>query len=413
MGDPQDGATEEETFALAYGGVFSKYDPKWFDRSDGWNGKTYVDAITFCASQNSYIPCPYDAYCPMGEGNQPFGGFDGTEEAWAPVMDGPNSWVQIGSYEKNSVEHACMKHSSLNNFPPSWGLIEDDSTEKSPHIMCCKEPDNHFLAGMEANVQTAVAKTKHEQDVLGDMNPVWFGRKHGYKGTTHEDASAFCKNVADMVLCPKSAYCMSEDSQMPLFLQRDAFQGEQWAPLASEFGTSAEYWVSIGQSPSTCKTHEELQLSKPSWIDDGSREELKEHILCCQNPKHLAKEENLKQDLNPIWMDSSHGWNGSSHDDAIEFCESFGNRKLCPYIGYCPHGPGQEVMGGHRVDFTTVGEQWAPVFGEANHWVMIGQKYQNRATTCLDSNQLEGESPSWGLSTDRADMKKYILCCDF
>ena len=72
-------------------------------------------------------------------------------------------------------------------------------------------------------------------------------------------------------------------------------------------------------------------------------------------------------------------------------------------------------MGGHEEDFGTEGEQWAPVYGgvKTNQWVMIGQKYQNRATTCMDSEQLEGDEPSWGLSKENASMKKYIMCCSF
>ena len=95
-------------------------------------------------------------------------------------------------------------------------------------------------------------------------------------------------------------------------------------------------------------------------------------------------------------------------------CRGFGNRKICPYTAYCPHGPGQPVMGGHETDFKTEGEQWAPVYGEKyNHWVMIGQKYQNRATTCMDNEELEGEESSWGSSKENASMKKYIMCCSF
>lgn len=113
-------------------------------------------------------------------------------------------------------------------------------------------------------------------------------------------------------------------------------------------------------------------------------------------------------------MDSSHGYEGGSHADAMAFCESFGNRKLCPYTGYCPHGPGQPVMGGHAADFNTEGEQWAPVYGQnKNHWVMIGMKYQNKATTCMTSEELEGEMPAWGMTKENAQLKKYILCCSF
>ena len=70
-------------------------------------------------------------------------------------------------------------------------------------------------------------------------------------------------------------------------------------------------------------------------------------------------------------------------------------------------------MGGHKTDLNTEGEQWAPLFGEDNHWVMIGQKYGNSATTCMDSYELEGEPPDWGTSNSNASKKKFIMCCSF
>lgn len=71
-------------------------------------------------------------------------------------------------------------------------------------------------------------------------------------------------------------------------------------------------------------------------------------------------------------------------------------------------------MGGHAQDFNSIGEQWAPIYGEGtNHWVMIGQKYGNSATTCMDSLQLVGGEPAWGLSNERPEIKTYIMCCDF
>ena len=44
----------------------------------------------------------------MGEGSLPTGGYDGTEEAWAAIIDVPNGWVQIGSYQKEAMENSCM-----------------------------------------------------------------------------------------------------------------------------------------------------------------------------------------------------------------------------------------------------------------------------------------------------------------
>lgn len=71
----------------------------------------------------------------------------------------------------------------------------------------------------------------------------------------------------------------------------------------------------------------------------------------------------------------------------------------------CPHGAGKPVMGGHKVDFNTEGEQWAAVFGKDNHWVMIGQMYQNSLTTCTDRKD--------GVYVPETSQRKYIMCCSF
>ena len=79
----------------------------------------------------------------------------------------------------------------------------------------------------------------------------------------------------------------------------------------------------------------------------------------------------------------------------------------------CPHGPGQPVIGGHIEDFNMEGEQWAPLHRDSNYWVVIGRKYENSATTCMDNWELKGHVPSWGMSNERADLKKHIMCCSF
>ena len=153
-----------------------------------------------------------------------------------------------------------------------------------------------------------------------------------FLGTSHQDAMAFCKGIGDMVLCPKAAYCPSETHDK-LFLQREPFEGEQWAPAATT-SDGVEHWVSIGTSPSACLTHEDLLLKPPAWASDGSEQKLKEHVLCCQKPSNLQKQQALKSDLDPIWMDSSHGWDGGSYDDATEFV-SFILCVLWPFLFLC------------------------------------------------------------------------------
>jgi len=124
----------------------------------------------------------------------------------------------------------------------------------------------------------------------------------------------------------------------------------------------------------------------------------------------------LHQKFKPLWLGAKEGWNGGSHDDAIEFCESIRGMKICPFAAICPKGDGEDamVMGGrHMVEFKVEDEQYAPVFGKGNNWVMIGQKDGDPRTKCKTYHQLERGDPDWGLTSDRADIKKHIMCCNF
>lgn len=400
----------DETLNLVYDGVQAKYQPKFFDRSGGWNGVSYTDAISFCAEQDSYSPCPLEAYCPAGPGTIPFKGYDSNAEAWAPIIDIPNGWVSVGSPEKETIENSCMQWNLLHKTPPLWGIMGNAETDLTPFLMCCKVPDAQVSFTAPSSVVKALSKS--EQDTIDQHAPVWYSRKHGWHGETFQDAGEFCKAIGDKVLCPYSAYC-PDGSDSKLFLNREPFLGMQWAPMTFESGES-NTWVSVGTDPSPCATYDQLFLGDaPGWGGlDGSEPELKENILCCQNPKHLAKIKKIKEELDPIWMDLSHGWRGGSSQDAADFCAGFGNRKVCPYIAYCPHGPSLPVMGGHSFDLSLEGAQWAPIYGN-NNWVMVSQMYGNSATTCMDTVELLGKEPAWGLTGDRAEQKKNLLCCHF
>jgi hypothetical protein len=230
-------------------------------------------------------------------------------------------------------------------------------------------------------------------------------------------------------------------------LQLGAFEGEQWAPVSVD-GDDNPVYVQVGTyegyPDSTCRTFSELtEIGVPSWGLDGSRPELKQNILCCNDPSYISDgiitpsveedanpvvtqtedsptledgsfdlEGAVSLDLEPVWMDEEDGWTGGSHDDAENFCNNIVGKSLCPYAAYCPHGPGQPVISGHDADFTTEGVQWAPVFGDENHWVLLSYKGSNSATTCMSHADLEGTAPDWGLSNARPWLKRHIMCCN-
>eukprot|EP00578_Thalassiosira_sp_NH16_P004973 CAMPEP_0181140928 /NCGR_PEP_ID=MMETSP1071-20121207/35558_1 /TAXON_ID=35127 /ORGANISM="Thalassiosira sp., Strain NH16" /LENGTH=436 /DNA_ID=CAMNT_0023227897 /DNA_START=182 /DNA_END=1492 /DNA_ORIENTATION=- len=120
----------------------------------------------------------------------------------------------------------------------------------------------------------------------------------------------------------------------------------------------------------------------------------------------------LHDKFKPLWLGSREGWNGGSHAEAMKFCNSIRGKELCPYSAMCPYGPGKNVMAGRKpVDFSVQGEQYAPVYGHANRWVLVGQKNGDPSTTCKSHEQLEMRPPVWGLNSDQSEKKLHIMCC--
>jgi hypothetical protein len=446
VGSPGDETVPKVAYEneAAYQSIAVAVEPVWYDRSDGWDGQAYLQAIQFCSSQESRVPCPYEAYCPLGKGETPLGGIK-PEASWAPIFDGPNAWVQVGN--DGSI---CELYAERYGYPPSWGLTGEDHADVTKYVMCCLEkPIDTVASGSaeaEATPEQSISSsgyelTEKEQGILNDWHPMWYERDDGYQGTTYNDAVEFCKESSGMTLCPLDAYCPHDyvvGEPSLLFLGTEAFDDEQWAPVSDAENSWVLVGTLYGTPATTCSTYKHLHGKSPAWGLDGSSIELKQHIMCCVDSTYssvgsVASDENwdnyenvnsvtetdaqeesfdleaaVMKDLQPSWYD----WNGGSHGDAIEFCYNMEGRSLCPYAAYCPHGPGQPVIGGHTTDFNSEGEQWAPVYGHENHWVLISQKLGNSATTCLGHEELEGAPPDWGLTSDNVLGKRHIMCCN-
>lgn len=67
-------------------------------------------------------------------------------------------------------------------------------------IQCCDEEEDHAVVEI-----LPMTLTKPEEVVLDTLRPIWFERKHGYQGTTHEEAELFCQSVGQFNLCPEEA----------------------------------------------------------------------------------------------------------------------------------------------------------------------------------------------------------------
>eukprot|EP00571_Detonula_confervacea_P013981 CAMPEP_0172306514 /NCGR_PEP_ID=MMETSP1058-20130122/7566_1 /TAXON_ID=83371 /ORGANISM="Detonula confervacea, Strain CCMP 353" /LENGTH=995 /DNA_ID=CAMNT_0013018427 /DNA_START=19 /DNA_END=3006 /DNA_ORIENTATION=+ len=315
--------TKEELEQLYYD-TEDAYLPIWFDRSTGWTGTTYKEAMKFCKSHDDFVPCPYHVYCPGAEGLI----FDEVMEevgrSWSPIMNSWNQWVQVGKGGKQCTTHYGR---------PDWELTSEEDNEKiTRHIMCCLEhPLGDDMATLQLpkppdvekehgegvddpipppplppppNVATGTKEdttgpsfasqdsgsfTALDENIRENYRPFWFDNNDGWEGTTYAEGKAFCNSIpagsdSTFHLCPIKAVCPNgHDAEKPLVYQMDPFGGgSQWAPISN----NENAWAMVGkvsdQKPSTCMTFLEFYHHDPVWGTDGSQPDLKHHILCCE-----------------------------------------------------------------------------------------------------------------------------------
>ena len=113
--------------------------------------------------------------------------------------------------------------------------------------------------------------TELEHAIKSRYLPFWFGFKDGWSGSTYDEAVKFCAFIDpgrgdNFHLCPLAAYCPNgPDNDKPLFLQKEAFEGEQWSPTS--FAENS--WIQVGKlrkdDLQTCTTYLEIYHQLPEW----------------------------------------------------------------------------------------------------------------------------------------------------
>ena len=359
------------------------YHPTWYTRSNGWKGSTYTEALAFC---NAVVDgsgltgelCPYEVYCPTGPHHIPLGGYrtgegeepranslEGTSSR-SPIANYPNGWVQVGS--KNScVQYTIMSHTA--DEGKENGKVKETEEFLNMEI---EQIDNaildNVLSGKDGVAEEDVAKAEEEETMP-------------YLDTMPSQEQLVSNHYVPIQVVHDD----DNESQSSI--------PESMIPVIHHEDTTVQV---IQQQPGPSAMTEELTALTPQ--EEESTKTGYAHTL--------------HERYKPLWLSSNEGWNGGSHDDAVEFCSSIRGKQLCPYSAMCPHGPGMPVMGGrHQLTFTTAGEQYAPVMGGNNHWVYIGTKDNERSATCKTHRQLEGSAPSWGLNSERSEVKQHIMCC--
>jgi len=455
-----DEAIEDESYKFAQ----IKSQPLSFDRSQGWVGKTYPEAVEFCGAveegpEGPYELCPYDAVCPLGPDSEPLMGAlgdDVTTDAWLPVIDTTNGWIQVGQAD------SCIAYSHEHMDKPDWGMSGEGSEEFTRNIMCCLHQEEN--TGEEGAISYQVAVSKY--------HPHFYDRWHGWKGQTFEAALDFCDGIEGYELCPYGTlrrapyyfllsshflilhvYCsisclirvVCSDAVCPLGIDREPLSayaeatGPAWIPIID----SANEWVNIGRD-GACAKYSDVNSKSPEWGMNGiGNEEITRAIMCCAHPGMVidpgarphpnqiteipkvplqevpvpsAEDVQLYVDAaakySPIWYNRDQGWTGQTYLQALQFCgdSDDGNNELCPFDAICPLGQDTEPLGGYRDE---PAGSWIPILDTANAWVQVSSTGDAGGAPCIRYDHENNDStPPWDLTGEGdEEVTRHVACC--
>lgn len=145
------------------------------------------------------------------------------------------------------------------------------------------EGERNHAEGNAAVMLPDVATQQREKAVIAAFQPVWFSTAHGWSGGSWSDGALFCESYNDMVLCPWEAYCPNGVARLPLAGSMVlALDGEEWAPANGPLNTWLQIGTIAGDEGTRCTLHHEIRGERPLWGIDGTRTDLKHHILCCR-----------------------------------------------------------------------------------------------------------------------------------
>ena len=368
--------------------------PTWYNRSHGWTGTTYIEALEFCTEGGKQL-CPYEVYCPTGPHHIPLGGYrggtdgsDAESSSRAPISNVINGWVQVGS------KNPCVQYTILNDEGGS------DKSEEAAAV------DNMILDEMMAEEEGG---EKDDSKQLGDDGLVSFDVG---KVDNNEQAEQVISTATTTTTEEGQDLAVHQGSKQEQMAQVAAAQNAA-SSSSTEPETQHLTVEQVAMQQVLASKEKEQEASSESVVSQSSSENTPTAVTgTATTTDNFDMASVLHEKFKPLWLSAKEGWNGGSHDDAVTFCNSIRGKKLCPYSAMCPHGPGNAVMGGrHELIHTVSGEQYAPVMGGTNHWVMIGTKEGEKEATCMTHRQLEGKAPEWGLTGDRSEVKQHIMCC--
>jgi len=374
--------------------------------------------------------CPYEVYCPTGPYHIPLGGFRAdVASSRAPIADYPDGWVQVGS------ESSCVQYTIFGDEEGGGGNAKTmDAAEAVPDGAAEKDDDDDETdSAATANIDKVLVENNEssggednveEQGGLVEETYVPMVKPEPSMvkpGDDETDSAATA--IIDKVIVENNESSGGGDNVK----EQGGLVEETYVPIVKPEPSMVEPGPSAVAEELLANSKDQEQQADTAVAPEASKEQVP--ALASQQPsapnaasaatnsKVPDMTNILHQKFKPLWLSSREGWNGGSHADAIKFCESVRGKKLCPYSAMCPKGPGHAVMGGrHHLEFDVKGEQYAPVMGGENHWVMIGSvggegDEDGGSSKCMTHRQLQGRAPEWGLNGDRAEVKQHVMCC--
>ena len=415
--------------------------PKWFTASTTtssssssnnnnndavWTGSNYQDAKTFCKTQVSttslhYYVCPYKAYCPGGPGLPPYNGIQGITqphqanadvdaeaELWAPMYDGQELWVGVGSLntclqrgvlqmeERSAVKYVLCCREEEEEEDSAFGAVEESESEESEDFL-----DEGELLLLQQQEQEEDDNQSNNMNAKPSNVLELEGHTGQGKDNTAESMSSLVGSSETQPSTSKpSATIQQQQQQQPQQkTNANAWTPKTEPPVVQQQPIPTNYNTNNGNGGSGSGGVQQLTHNEQAALTY----------------------------MNPLWYGRADGYNGTTHAEAVDFCNSIGgddgdnggdnnHRQLCLAEAYCPNGSPAVGANHPKPLFLQMkafeGEQWAPISFNANSWVLIGTVNGRVDSTCqLYENIHGGQQPLWGFDGSHVDRKEHILCC--
>lgn len=167
----------------------------WFSFQDGWNEKSYVEAVSFCAKKHMKL-AHFEDYCVLKDGN-----FSMNPRApgdqWAPFGGAEeNSWVQIGNGHSTMKPVAtCKTYLEAFGQKPTWGM--DGKAYRYKSFMACKAPYGFIMHPSDKGLGTCGGDSLATQDQAKSqaswrMNCIKLSQCKFASWTENSDGEATC-----------------------------------------------------------------------------------------------------------------------------------------------------------------------------------------------------------------------------